>query len=150
MILLIGLMAKNGILVVEFANQLRDRGLSVHDAVLEASVMRLRPILMTSIATVFGAVPLAMATGAGAESRQALGVVIVGGVSFSTLLTLYAVPALYLLLAPLHQADRRGGGELTELEKRHPVAARRRPPAGSPRPPSSRAALHRAKSVLRT
>ncbi len=76
MILLIGLMAKNGILVVEFANQLRDRGLSVHDAVLEASVVRLRPILMTSIATVFGAVPLAMATGAGAflsssESRAA-------------------------------------------------------------------------------
>jgi hypothetical protein len=75
MVLLIGLMAKNGILVVEFANQLRDRGMSVRDAVLEASVVRLRPILMTSIATVLGAVPLAMATGAGAESRQALGVI---------------------------------------------------------------------------
>jgi multidrug efflux pump len=100
MILLIGLMAKNGILVVEFANQLRDRGMSVRDAVLEASVVRLRPILMTSIATVLGAVPLAMATGAGAESRQALGVVIVGGITLSTLVTLYAVPALYLLLAP--------------------------------------------------
>jgi multidrug efflux pump len=100
MILLIGLMAKNGILVVEFANQLRDRGLSVRDAVLEASVVRLRPILMTSIATVLGAVPLAMATGAGAESRSALGVVIVGGITLSTFVTLYAVPALYLLLAP--------------------------------------------------
>jgi multidrug efflux pump len=100
MILLIGLMAKNGILVVEFANQLRDRGMSVRDAVLEASVVRLRPILMTSIATVLGAVPLAMATGAGAESRQALGVVIVGGITLSTFVTLYAVPALYLLLAP--------------------------------------------------
>ncbi len=100
MILLIGLMAKNGILVVEFANQLRDRGLSIRDAVLEASVVRLRPILMTSIATVLGAVPLAMATGAGAESRQALGVVIVGGITLSTFVTLYAVPALYLLLAP--------------------------------------------------
>jgi multidrug efflux pump len=100
MILLIGLMAKNGILVVEFANQLRDRGMSVREAVLEASVVRLRPILMTSIATVFGAFPLAMATGAGAESRQALGVVIVGGISLSTIVTLYAVPALYLLLAP--------------------------------------------------
>ncbi|WP_198368844.1 efflux RND transporter permease subunit [Roseomonas rosulenta] len=100
MILLIGLMAKNGILVVEFANQLRDRGMSVREAVLEASVVRLRPILMTSIATVLGAVPLAMATGAGAESREALGVVIVGGITLSTFVTLYAVPALYLLLAP--------------------------------------------------
>jgi multidrug efflux pump len=74
--------------------------MSVRDAVLEASVVRLRPILMTSIATVLGAVPLAMATGAGAESRQALGVVIVGGITLSTIVTLYAVPALYLLLAP--------------------------------------------------
>lgn len=100
MILLIGLMAKNGILVVEFANQLRDRGMSVRDAVLEASVVRLRPILMTSIATVLGAMPLAMATGAGAESRSALGWVIAGGITLSTFVTLYAVPALYLLLAP--------------------------------------------------
>ena len=100
MILLIGLMAKNGILVVEFANQLRDRGMTVRDAVLEASVVRLRPILMTSIATVLGAMPLAMATGAGAESRSALGVVIAGGITLSTFVTLYAVPALYLLLAP--------------------------------------------------
>ncbi len=121
MVLLIGLMAKNGILVVEFANQLRDRGMSVHDAVLEASVVRLRPILMTSIATVFGAVPLAMATGAGAESRQALGVVIVGGVTFSTFLTLYAVPALYLLLAPFTKPIGAVAARLTELEKRQPA-----------------------------
>ncbi|WP_431285268.1 efflux RND transporter permease subunit [Humitalea sp. 24SJ18S-53] len=100
MILLIGLMAKNGILVVEFANQLRDRGLTVMEAALEASVVRLRPILMTSIATVLGAVPLAIATGAGAESRTALGVVIVGGITVSTIVTLFAIPALYLLLAP--------------------------------------------------
>ena len=100
MVLLIGLMAKNGILVVEFANQLRDRGLSVMDAALEASVVRLRPILMTSIATVLGAVPLAMATGAGAESRMALGVVIVGGITVSTVVTLFAIPALYMMLAP--------------------------------------------------
>lgn len=100
MVLLIGLMAKNGILVVEFANQLRDRGLSIRDAALEASVVRLRPILMTSIATVLGAVPLAMATGAGAESRMALGVVIVGGITVSTVVTLFAIPALYLMLAP--------------------------------------------------
>jgi multidrug efflux pump len=121
MILLIGLMAKNGILVVEFANQLRDRGLSIHDAVLEASVVRLRPILMTSIATVFGAVPLAMATGAGAESREALGVVIVGGVTFSTIITLYAVPALYLLLAPFTKPIGAVAAKLSELEKRSPA-----------------------------
>jgi multidrug efflux pump len=121
MILLIGLMAKNGILVVEFANQLRDRGMSVHDAVLEASVVRLRPILMTSIATVFGAVPLAMATGAGAESRQALGVVIVGGVTFSTFLTLYAVPALFLLLAPFTKPIGAIAQKLSDLERKNPV-----------------------------
>jgi len=121
MILLIGLMAKNGILVVEFANQLRDRGLSVHDAVLEASVVRLRPILMTSIATVLGAVPLAAASGAGAESRQAIGVVIVGGVTLSTFLTLYAVPALYLLLAGFTRPIGAIAARLTELEQREPV-----------------------------
>jgi multidrug efflux pump len=121
MILLIGLMAKNGILVVEFANQLRDRGLSIFDAALEASVVRLRPILMTSIATVFGAVPLAMATGAGAESRMALGVVIVGGISLATVVTLFAVPALYVMLArftkPVGHIERM----LSDLEHRAPV-----------------------------
>ncbi|NKC31514.1 efflux RND transporter permease subunit [Falsiroseomonas selenitidurans] len=122
MILLIGLMAKNGILVVEFANQLRDRGLSVRDAVLESSVVRLRPILMTSIATAFGALPLAMATGAGAESRQALGVVIVGGVTFSTFMTLYAVPALYLLLAPFTKPIGAIAERLSELERQKPVS----------------------------
>ncbi|MFN3447064.1 MAG: efflux RND transporter permease subunit [Roseococcus sp.] len=121
MILLIGLMAKNGILVVEFANQLRDRGLSIFDAALEASVVRLRPILMTSIATVLGAVPLAMATGAGAESRMALGVVIVGGISLSTFVTLYAIPALYVMLArftkPIGHIER----ALSDLEARAPA-----------------------------
>ncbi len=121
MILLIGLMAKNGILVVEFANQLRDRGMSVHDAVLEASVVRLRPILMTSIATVFGAMPLALATGAGAESRMALGIVIAGGVTFSTFLTLYAVPALYLLLARFTKPIGAIAARLSELEQRAPA-----------------------------
>jgi multidrug efflux pump len=116
MILLIGLMAKNGILVVEFANQLRDRGMTVRDAVLEASVVRLRPILMTSIATVLGAVPLAVATGAGAESRSALGWVIVGGITLSTFVTLYAVPALYLLLAPYTKPIGSIAAKLASLE----------------------------------
>lgn len=122
MILLIGLMAKNGILVVEFANQLRDRGMSVFDAALEASVIRLRPILMTSIATVLGAVPLAMATGAGAESRMALGVVIVGGITLSTFVTLYAIPALYLMLAPFTKPVGHIEKMLADLERRTPVA----------------------------
>ncbi|MCA3265588.1 MAG: efflux RND transporter permease subunit [Azospirillum sp.] len=99
MILLIGLMAKNGILIVEFANQLRDEGHDIRSAVIEASVARLRPILMTSIATVVGAVPLADARGAGAESREAIGWVIIGGVAFATILTSFVIPALYLLLA---------------------------------------------------
>ncbi|HVL72830.1 MAG TPA: efflux RND transporter permease subunit [Beijerinckiaceae bacterium] len=98
MILLIGLMTKNGILIVEFANQLRERGLPVREAVLQSSVQRLRPILMTSIATIGGAVPLMLSTGAGAEARNAIGTVIVGGVGLSTLLTTLVVPSIYLLI----------------------------------------------------
>ena len=98
MILLVGLMTKNGILIVEFANQLRERGLSVHEAVIQSSVQRLRPILMTSIAMIGGAIPLAWSTGAGAEARNAIGSVIVGGVSLSTILTMLVVPSLYLLI----------------------------------------------------
>ncbi|MBZ6077281.1 efflux RND transporter permease subunit [Microvirga puerhi] len=98
MILLIGLMTKNGILIVEFSNQLRERGYSVRDAVIEASVLRLRPILMTSIAMIGGAIPLAWSSGAGAEARNAIGSVIVGGVTLSTLLTVLVVPSIYLLL----------------------------------------------------
>ena len=98
MILLIGLMTKNGILIVEFSNQLRERGYSVRDAVIEASVLRLRPILMTSIAMIGGAIPLAWSTGAGAEARNAIGTVIVGGVTVSTILTMLVVPSIYLLI----------------------------------------------------
>jgi len=98
MILLIGLMTKNGILIVEFSNQLRERGYSVRDAVIEASVLRLRPILMTSIAMIGGAIPLAWSSGAGAEARNAIGTVIVGGVTLSTLLTVLVVPSIYLLI----------------------------------------------------
>jgi multidrug efflux pump len=99
LVTLIGLITKNGILIVEFANQLRDQGRSTLAAVEEASALRLRPILMTSLATILGAVPLAAATGAGAESRQAIGWVIVGGMGFGTLFTLYVVPVVYTLLA---------------------------------------------------
>ncbi|MCB1628269.1 MAG: efflux RND transporter permease subunit [Xanthomonadales bacterium] len=99
-VMLIGLAAKNGILIVEFANQLRDAGRSVVDAVLEASVVRLRPIIMTSVSTVIGALPLVLADGAGSASRFTIGVVIMAGVTLATLLTLFVVPSFYALLAP--------------------------------------------------
>jgi multidrug efflux pump subunit AcrB len=97
-IMLIGLVTKNGILIVEFANQLRASGQSMQEAVIGASVSRLRPILMTSLATVLGALPIAMALGAGAESRMGMGIVVVGGILFSLLLTLYVIPAVYSYL----------------------------------------------------
>jgi multidrug efflux pump len=93
------LAAKNGILIVEFANQLRDRGVEFVEAVIESSAIRLRPVLMTSLCGAFGAVPLLMAFGAGAESRRAIGAVVFYGVTFSMLLTLYVVPVVYALVA---------------------------------------------------
>ncbi len=99
-VMLVGLAAKNGVLIIEFANQLRDQGRSVDEAVSEAAVRRLRPIVMTSLATVAGAVPLALAGGAGAGARSAIGVVIVFGVTLATGVTLYVVPLLYRWLAP--------------------------------------------------
>ncbi|MBK0399436.1 efflux RND transporter permease subunit [Limibaculum sp. M0105] len=98
-ILLIGLIAKNGILIVEFANQLRDQGRTVRDAVIEASVLRLRPIVMTAVSTVLGAMPLVLASGAGAESRIAIGSVIIAGLMLSTTLMLFVTPVLYDLFA---------------------------------------------------
>lgn len=100
MIMLVGLMAKNGILIVEFANQLRDEGLPVPEAIHRGAVIRFRPVLMTGISTIFGAIPLVMATGAGAESRLAIGVVILGGLTFASILTLFVIPVLYKWLAP--------------------------------------------------
>ena len=129
MILLIGLMAKNGILIVEFANQLRDEGMSVRDAVVNSTVLRLRPIVMTVISTVLGAVPLVLASGAGAESRIAIGTVIVGGLVLSSVLTLFLTPVLYDLLArytrPRATIERALEAELSD--------ARRKPeqPAGT-------------------
>ena len=103
LITLVGLITKHGILIVEFANQLQEQGKSVHEAVVEAAVLRLRPILMTTGATVLGALPLAIATGAGAESRQQIGWVIVGGMLLGTLLTLFVVPTFYTVFARGHQ-----------------------------------------------
>jgi multidrug efflux pump len=103
LVTLVGLITKHGILIVEFANQLQEQGREKLDAVVEAATLRLRPILMTTGAMVLGSVPLATATGAGAESRQAIGWVIVGGLLMGTLLTLYVVPTAYLLLARRHR-----------------------------------------------
>lgn len=98
LITLVGLVTKHGILIVEFANQLQDQGRDLREAIIEASTLRLRPILMTTAATVLGAVPLAIAFGAGAESRQQIGWVIVGGMTFGTLLTLFVIPTVYSYL----------------------------------------------------
>jgi multidrug efflux pump len=99
LIMLIGLVTKNAILIVEFSNQLRRQGKSVADAVIEAATIRLRPILMTSFATIFGVLPIAIGFGAGAESRRPLGMAVAGGLLFSTFLTLVLVPVLYTLLS---------------------------------------------------
>jgi len=104
LITLVGLITKHGILIVEFANQLRDEGHALMDAVVDASVMRLRPILMTTGAMVLGAIPLALSAGAGAESRRQIGWVIVGGMSVGTLLTLFVVPCVYSMISSKRKA----------------------------------------------
>ncbi|WP_088279446.1 efflux RND transporter permease subunit [Ideonella sp. A 288] len=116
LITLVGLITKHGILIVEFSNQLRQQGRDVRTAVVEAASLRLRPILMTTGAMVLGALPLALATGAGAESRRQIGWVIVGGMSLGTLLTIFVVPTVYTLLA-----RRRVPGAITTPEVAEPV-----------------------------
>ena len=102
-IVLIGLVTKNGILIVEFANQRKEQGLSVLDAVKDSAVSRLRPIMMTSLATMLGALPIALALGAGAKSRMSMGIVIIGGLLFSGILTLYVIPAIYSFISKEHK-----------------------------------------------
>ncbi len=122
LVTLVGLITKNGILIVEFANQLQEQGRAKVEAVIEASALRLRPILMTTGAMVLGAVPLAMATGAGAESRTQIGLVIVGGLLLGTLLTLFIVPTVYSLLARDHARLTETQGAAHEPAK-HPTPA---------------------------
>ena len=126
LITLVGLITKHGILIVEFTNQLRDEGRELFEAVTEASVLRLRPILMTTGAMVLGTVPLALSHGAGAESRQQIGWVLVGGLMLGTLLTLFVVPVAYTLIA---------------TARRNPAtpAARNRKPGAAPAAPASAA-----------
>jgi multidrug efflux pump len=117
LIILIGIAAKNGILIVEFANQLRDQGRSVHDAVIEAAALRLRPIVMTSISAAFGALPLILAGGPGAGSRKTIGVVIFTGAIFATLLTLFVVPVFYNLLARFTKSPEWTAREIERFEE---------------------------------
>ena len=120
-VMLIGLAAKNGILIVEFANQLRDGGRSVAEAIAESASVRLRPILMTSVATIMGALPLVLAGGPGSASRATIGVVVIFGVAFSTLLSLFVVPAFYALLAPYTSSPEAVANELEKLEEATPA-----------------------------
>ncbi len=99
MIMLIGLVTKNGILIVEYANHIREKGSGKMESTIEAATMRLRPILMTSLAMVFGALPIALSLGAASTSRKPLGIVIVGGVMFSLVLSLFIVPVIYSYLS---------------------------------------------------
>jgi len=111
-IMLIGLVTKNGILIVEFANQLREQGKPKHEAILEAAEARLRPILMTSLAIALGALPIALALGAAAQSRMGMGIVIVGGTMFSLILTLFVIPAIYAMWS----RERKHHPEFDEIE----------------------------------
>jgi multidrug efflux pump len=118
-IMLIGLAAKNGILIVEFANQLRDEGVEFRKALIDASCLRLRPILMTGISTVFGAIPLLLAKGAGAASRRCLGAVVVYGGLSACVLTLIVVPTAYLLLTKWQKSPHANEKALKEEETRY-------------------------------
>ena len=122
LIILIGVAAKNGILIVEFANQLRDQGRSVREAIIEASALRLRPIIMTAIATAFGALPLVLWQGAGAASRQTIGVVIFSGALFATLLTLFVVPVIYGALARFTRSPEYTARKIEEWEAQEVAA----------------------------
>ncbi|MDQ0462716.1 multidrug efflux pump [Caulobacter ginsengisoli] len=117
LVILIGVAAKNGILIVEFANQLRDQGRSIHDAVIEAAALRLRPIIMTSISAAMGSLPLILWEGAGSASRKTIGDVIFFGAIFSTLLTLFVVPVFYNLLARFTKSPEWTANRIREFEK---------------------------------
>ncbi|MEM9152498.1 MAG: efflux RND transporter permease subunit, partial [Cyanobacteria bacterium P01_F01_bin.3] len=132
LVMLIGLASKNAILIVEFANQLRDEGLSITQAAVEASQQRLRPIIMTAISTLLGIFPLAIATGAGSASRQSLGTAVFGGMVVSTVLSLVVVPVFYILIVSLFCRFKDGCRELsvaveesTEISREEVLSGRR-------------------------
>ena len=114
LVTLMGLIARNGILVVEFANKLQEQGIAKLDAIREASSLRLRPVMMTSVATIAGHTPLIFAAGAGAEARNSIGIVLVLGMTIGTFFTLFVLPSVYMLLAKDHQHDREDLEHLAE------------------------------------
>jgi len=114
LVMMIGLMAKNGILVVEFADQLRDRGLSVREAIERSATVRLRPIAMTMISTILGGLPLILSSGPGAEARSAIGWVVFGGLGIAAVFTLYLTPVAYLGLARFSAPRATAAGTLEE------------------------------------
>ena len=114
LVMLVGIMSKNGILIVEFANQLRDRGASVEEAIRNACMIRLRPVVMTMTATVFGGLPLVLRSGAGSEARHALGWIVVGGLGFAAIFTLFLTPVVFSLLAPLSKPREAGAQRLAQ------------------------------------
>jgi multidrug efflux pump len=120
MIMLVGIAAKNGVLIVEFANQLRDQGLERVEAVTRAATIRLRPVLMTSLCTAFGSLPFLLATGAGSEQREPIGVVVFFGTTIAVFLTLFAVPAVYALLAGNHRSPHHLAGLIERLRTAAP------------------------------
>jgi hypothetical protein len=142
-IMLIGIAAKNGVLIVEFANQLRERGIEFREAVVQAAVVRLRPVLMTSLCTAFGAVPFLFASGAGAEQREPIGVVVFYGTLVSVFLTLFVVPAVYSLVA----RRTRSSGHTTRLVDR--LARQRTRQLGRSSRPDQSAAPARSRPTLR-
>lgn len=119
LVTLVGLVAKNGILIVEFANEQQQKGMTKLEAVHEAAVVRLRPILMTSVATVVGHFPLTLVSGAGAAARNSIGLVLVGGMAIGTVFTLFVVPAIYLLVAKDHRSEGREHGEAADESATH-------------------------------
>lgn len=121
-IMLIGLVAKNGILIVEFANQRQEQGMSVMEAILDASAVRFRPILMTSISTILGILPIALALGAGAESRTSMGIAVIGGLLIGSFLTLYVIPAIYSYFASQKDADSEILEQARKAEKMEPAS----------------------------
>jgi multidrug efflux pump len=123
LVTLVGLVAKNGILIVEFANKLQEHGRDKMRAIKEAAMTRLRPVLMTSVATVAGHFPLTLVEGPGAAARNSIGLVLVGGMTIGTIFTLFVVPSLYMLIAKQHNVERAAAPLLEHDEPLEPAAA---------------------------